>query len=113
MSAPVIDERRYEAEVATLFRSLDDALAEADPDVVEVTRTGDMITMTFASGIRCVLNTQRAVRQLWLAARATAWHFDWDAATGAWHDDKGRGELRATLREIIREHAGQDLLATW
>jgi CyaY protein len=109
----MLDERSYEAEVQKLFRSLDDCLADADPDVLELTRTGDMITMTLASGVKIILNTQRAVRQLWLAARATAWHFDWDAATGSWRDDKGRGDLKALLRDTVRELAGADLLAAW
>lgn len=109
----MLDEQTYDKLFSTLFRSLDDALADADPDVLEVMRTGDMITMTLASGKKCILNTQRAVRQLWLAARAEAWHFDWHPEAAAWLDDKGRGELKTILRGIVRDEAGQDLLAAW
>jgi CyaY protein len=107
----MLDEVVYDRLTSTLFRSLEDALAEVDPDVVEVTRTGDMVTLTFASGIRSVLNTQRAVRQLWLAGRAEAWHFSWDGQS--WQDDKGRGELKAILGTLVRTQSGQDLLAAW
>jgi CyaY protein len=50
------------------------------------------------------------VRQLWLAAKAQAWHFDWDEANGRWVDDRGRGiELTAQLREIVKEHSGVEV----
>ena len=59
---------------------------------------GDVITLTFASGKKAVLNTQRPTRQLWLAANARAWHFGWDDASKTWRDDKGEGvELFAYL----------------
>lgn len=107
----MMDESSYEKLVKRAFRRVEDALAEVDPDVVELTATGDMLTLQFASGVRCILNTQRAVRQLWLAARATAWHFSFDAASDAWLDDKGRGDLWTILAATLREHTGQDLLA--
>ena len=37
------------------------------------------------------MNTQRPVRQIWLAGGDRAWHFDWNASTEQWLDDKGSG----------------------
>src|SRR5687767_9447204 len=102
-----MDESAYLKLVGETFRRIEDALAEVDPDVVEVTSTGDVLTLAFAKGPRCVLNTQRPVRQLWLAARTSAWHFSWDGR--AWMDDKGRGELYDTLAKILKEHGGLDV----
>jgi CyaY protein len=104
----MMDESEYQKLVTGTFRKVEDALAEVDPDVVEVTGTGDMVTLQFKSGVKCILNTQRAVRQLWMAARATAWHFSWDGAR--WQDDKGRGELWSILGVIVNDLAGQDVL---
>ena len=101
-----MDESAYHRVVAATFRRIEDRLADVDPDVLEVSRSGDVLTLTFAGGLRCILNTQRPVRQLWLAARTEAWHFDWDAAKGAWIDDRGRGiDLLAQLAAIVREHS--------
>jgi CyaY protein len=62
------------------------------------------------NGIRCIVNTQRPVRQIWLAARANAWHFDYEESTGLWRADKApHDELFATLRKVTREHAGIDV----
>jgi CyaY protein len=106
-----MDEALYDQRIAATFRRVEDALAEADPDVVEIISTGDMLTLQFASGVRCILNTQRAVRQLWMAARATAWHFSFDEETGSWVDDKGRGDWWGILVSTVNELAGQKLLA--
>jgi CyaY protein len=107
----MMDEPSYDKLVARTFRQVEDRLADVDPDVVELTATGDMLTLQFASGVRCILNTQRAVRQLWLAARASAWHFSYETAGDTWLDDKGRGDLWSILRSAVKELSGQDLLA--
>jgi frataxin-like iron-binding protein CyaY len=47
------------------------------------------------------------VRQLWVAFRDRAWHFDWDAARGTWLDDRGLGiELGKLVEDTTREAAG-------
>jgi CyaY protein len=106
----MMDESTYQQKVAATFRAIETVLDEVDPDLVETTSTGDVMTFAFANGVRCILNTQRPVRQLWLAARAEAWHFDWHEDEGRWIDDRGRGiELRQQLVKIIREQAGLDV----
>ena len=106
-----MDESAYHKLVAKAFRRIEDALEDVDPDVVDASSTGDVFTLTFGSGVRCVLNTQRPVRQLWMAARDSAWHFDYDPAQDRWTDDRGRGlELFATLAQVIAEQSGQRIV---
>jgi CyaY protein len=106
----MMDESTYQKLVGDTFRRVEDAFEDVDPDQVDVTSTGDVVTLAFANGVRCVLNTQRPVRQLWLAAKAQAWHFDWDASGRRWIDDRGRGiELTAQLRDIVKEQCGLDV----
>ena len=38
--AELLDEKTYHQHIATTFRRVEDALADADPDVVEITATG-------------------------------------------------------------------------
>ena len=69
-----------------------------------------MLTLTFRDGKKCVVNTQRPTRQIWLAANARAWHFGYDEATSRWLDDKGQGvELFERVAAIVKEHAGVDV----
>jgi CyaY protein len=98
----------YEATAKKTLRALEDLFAEIDPDQVDCERAGDVITITFPGGLRCIVNTQRPTKQLWLAAKDRAWHFSYDGAS--WLDDKGRGEeFFATVKRIVHENAGISL----
>jgi CyaY protein len=108
----MIDERAYQHLADATFKRIEDALKDVDADDVDLERAGDVLTLTFANGTKCVVNTQRPTRQIWLAANARAWHFDWSEADARWVDDKGRGvELYGAVRAIVRDTAGIDVAA--
>ncbi|MCL2726177.1 MAG: iron donor protein CyaY [Polyangiaceae bacterium] len=103
----MMDERRYFELADAVFREIEDRFNDVDADDVDVERAGDVITLTFRDGRKCIINTQRPTRQIWLAANARAWHFDFDETTSRWVDDKGQGvELVTQVAEIVRESAG-------
>lgn len=105
----MMDESQYLRLVGETFRAIEDAVADVDPSDIDLDSAGDVLTLTMKNGVRCIVNTQRPTRQIWLAARANAWHFSWNDEKREWHDDKGRGELRTILRAIAKEHAGLDV----
>lgn len=106
-----LDEAGYNAQVAKVFKRLLAALDAVDPDVLEADGTGDMVTITAtADGRKVVVNTQRAVKQLWVAGLGQGLHFGFDAARGEWVDDKGKGkELFAWISECVADLCGQRL----
>lgn len=107
----LLDETRYGQLVAETFKRLLQAADAADPDALEADSTGDMITFTgVRTGQKCVVNTQRAVRQLWVAGKSQGIHFDWDEGTRLWKDDKGKGlELFAFVTEAVEDASGERL----
>jgi CyaY protein len=105
-----MDEQRFLHMADEVYRKVERAFEDVDADVVDCEIAGDVLTLGFTGGRRCVLNTQRPTRQLWLAANARAWHFSYDDAKGEWMDDKGQGnELFATMVRIVKEQAGIDV----
>ena len=69
-----------------------------------------MVTLTAPSKEKCIVNTQRAVRQIWVAGQGEGIHFSYDEQTGRWLDDKGRGlELFAFVKRVVRALTGEDL----
>ncbi len=105
-----MDEPTYQRLADTAFRRIADAFADVDPDVVDCDVAGDVVTLTLAGGKRCIVNTQRPTRQIWLAANARGWHFSWDATAERWLDDKGKGEeLYATLAAIVKGATGAEV----
>jgi CyaY protein len=102
-----MDERTYEKLAADTFKAVLDLFEDIDAEDAEVDAGGDVIRIDLRGGRRIVLNTQRPVRQLWLAGGQHAWHFSYDGTR--WQDDKGRGELFAVMRNLVRENVGLEL----
>jgi CyaY protein len=100
----------YSAAVSTFFKKLIAAVDAADPDLVECDSTGDMITITAPkSGAKVIVNTQRAVSQIWVAGKGVGVHFSREP-DGRWMDDKAKGfELGAWVSECVKEAAGVQL----
>ena len=111
-----MDESRYQKLADVALAAIEDMLKDVDAEVVDIERAGDVLSFTFASGKKAVVNTQRPTRQIWLAANARAWHFSYQEPSGAtpgrWTDDKGQGvELLAQIAAIVKDAAGIDLPA--
>ncbi|MBL8918092.1 MAG: iron donor protein CyaY [Myxococcaceae bacterium] len=106
----MMDEALYASAVGQLFKKLVKAVDAADPDVVECDATGDMVTITAArSGEKVVVNTQRAVRQIWVAGKGVGVHFSL-GADGRWLDDKQKGlELLQWIAECVEAATGHRL----
>jgi CyaY protein len=105
-----MDEPRYQHLADDALKTLESMLEDVDADDVDVERSGDVLTLTFRDGKKCVVNTQRPTRQIWLAANARAWHFAYDEASSRWLDDKGQGvELFERVAAIVKENSGVDV----
>ena len=104
-----MDDPTYQKLADATFRAIADAFEDVDSDLVDCEVAGDVVTLTLPGAKRCIVNTQRPTRQIWLAANATAWHFSWDDGVHQWLDDKGRGELLATIAGIVRDATGAEV----
>jgi CyaY protein len=67
-----------------------------------------VLRLDLRDGTRIVINSHRAARQIWMAAVATAWHFD-PVDGGTWRAPKTGEELRPTLARVLRERIGLSL----
>lgn len=105
-----MDDKRYQELASEVFRAIEDLFEDVDAEDVDLDRAGDVLTLTFKGGKKAIVNTQRPTRQIWLAANARAWHFDFDEAGARWVDDKGQGvELVGQIKTIVKETAGIEL----
>ena len=103
----MIDEATYNASVAQFIKALVKAVDAVDPDVLEADATADMVTMTAVkTGEKIIVNTQRAVHQIWVAGKGAGLHFSY-SADARWLDDKGKNiELRAWVVECVKAASG-------
>ncbi len=80
-----------------------------DPEELDYATTDGVVTLEFGDGARFVLNRQAGSLQMWYAADARAWHYDWDAESKRWLDDRDGHELFSNLERTISAKLGRPL----
>jgi CyaY protein len=84
-------------------------LEDFDPDEADYSTGDGVVTIEFPDGGRFVLSRQSATSQIWLAAGAHGWHFNYDAAADRWVDDKDGQDLHVRLVEAMSERLGHQV----
>jgi CyaY protein len=84
---------------ASCDRINDQNLADIDNQ-----RTGGMVTLVFSNRSQIVINLQKPLHEIWLAAKSGGYHFKFDSTQ--WLDTKGQGEFFASLSRYASEQAG-------
>ena len=103
----MLDEKIYRRHLDDTFNQIDQAFADVDPDLAEVTIAQGALTIVFREKTKLLLTPQPSPRQLWVAYRDRAWHFDWDEAKRAWMDDRGLGlDLAKLVEDTTRDATG-------
>jgi len=100
-----MDEASFDRVARDELHALENAFGEIDPDDVEVTTSDGVLRLDLRDGTRIVINSHRAARQIWMAAVASAWHFD-PVSDGTWRASKTGEQLRPTLARIVQERIG-------
>jgi len=75
---------------------------------VDSQRAGGMVTLTFPNHSQIVINLQKPLHEVWMAAQSGGWHYRFDGQT--WQDSKGAGEFFAHLSCHASTQAGKTLV---
>ncbi|MEN9586599.1 MAG: hypothetical protein RIT15_174 [Pseudomonadota bacterium] len=94
-----------EAALASLERNCDSLNDSTDADI-DNQRTGGMVTMTFTNKSQIIINLQKPLQEIWLAAKAGGFHYKFDTATQTWRDTKQATELFADVSRYASEQSG-------
>jgi CyaY protein len=100
-----MDDASFDRVARDELHELENAFSEIDPDDVEVSTSDGVLRLDLRDGTRVVINSHRAARQIWMAAVASAWHFD-PVGDGSWRASKTGEELRPTLARLLHERIG-------
>lgn len=82
---------------------------ESDADV-DNQRVGSMVTLTFPNRSQIIVNLQKPLHEVWMAAKSGGYHYKWSGTK--WLDTKGQGEFFAALSTNASQQAGMALLFT-
>ena len=95
-----------ESVLRTVETSCDRINEESDADI-DNQRVGGMITITFKNKSQIIINLQKPLHEIWLAAKSGGYHYKFDGRQ--WMDTKGQGEFFASLSRYASEQAGCSL----
>lgn len=73
-------------------------------------RTGGMVTLTFPNHSQIIINLQKPLQEIWMAAKSGGYHYKF--YSGQWVDTKGQGEFFASLTRDASAQAGEPLTFT-
>ncbi len=79
---------------------------ESDADI-DNQRVGSMVTLSFANRSQIIINLQKPLQEVWLAAKSGGYHYK--LVEGRWMDTKGQGEFFAQLSQQATAQSGMAL----
>lgn len=97
---------RAEAALAAIEQGCDRINEASDADL-DNQRVGGMITISFQNGSQLIVNLQKPLQEIWLAARSGGYHYRHDGT--AWVDTKTGEEFFGNLSREATLQAGQPL----
>ena len=93
------------------LKAVEDACDRINDDTdadIDNQRTGGMITLTFANGSQIIINLQKPLQEIWMAARAGGFHYKFNGSQ--WLDTKDASEFFGGLSRYATQQAGQALV---
>lgn len=76
---------------------------QTDADI-DNQRTGGMITLTFENRSQIIINLQKPLQEIWMAAKAGGFHYK--LTHGQWRDTKDTSEFFTSLSRYAAEQGG-------
>lgn len=98
---------RAEKVLLAIEERCDDINENTDADL-DSQRSGGLVTITFRNRSQIVVNLQKPLHEIWMAAQSGGYHYKFDGQV--WRDTKGGGEFFEELSRDASAQAGQALV---
>src|ERR1041384_2759497 len=105
MSQEALSEREFDDVADKTLRSMVNALSAIEQGFEADLQSG-ILTIEFTDGVKYIVNSHRAARQIWMAAERTAWHFDCLEPGERGIAAKSGDELWATVEAVVARKTG-------
>jgi CyaY protein len=99
-----VDAGEFNQKVDDTLSAIEDALESVEADL-DWDLSGGILTIECDNGSQVIINRQGPTQQIWVAARAGGFHFDYHADKDCWKQDEL--ELFALLNQSLSEQCGE------
>jgi CyaY protein len=97
----------FDEQVEQVFKSIEDSLDALDMGI-ESLRQGPVLEIEFEDDTKIVVNSQAAMKEIWLAGKAGGFHFR--HSDGQWRDTRSGDEFFAMLSRFASQQAGRGVI---
>ncbi|HHJ34835.1 MAG TPA: iron donor protein CyaY [Gammaproteobacteria bacterium] len=105
-----MNESEFQEIAEQTIEDIQDAIDNSGADI-DYDEIGGVLTLEFDNGSKIIFSKQGAMNQLWMAAKAGGFHFDYDQSSAQWLCDSGDGEeMYAMLSRLASEQAGEEII---
>ena len=102
-----MENKDYFKRVDELFQRVEYKLDEYEDDI-DYDHTPDKLMLNFESnGEKIVINTQHAIKEIWLAGNSRAWHFQFLTDQDIWFARAEQEEFYNCLASLLSDNLGQ------
>ncbi len=98
---------RSEALLKAVEANCDRINEQSDVDI-DNQRSGGMVTLVFANRSQIVINLQKPLHEVWMAAKSGGYHYRF--SSGKWLSTKGDNEFYSDLSGSASQQAGVPLV---
>lgn len=81
-----------------------DRINETSDADIDAQRSSGMVTLAFPNSSQIVINLQKPLHEVWMAAKSGGYHYRFDGSE--WQDTKGAGEFFANLSHNASQQSG-------
>ncbi len=85
-----------------------DALNEGSDVDIDAQRVGAMVTLVFRNRTQIVINLQKPLLEVWMAAKSGGYHYQW--LNGVWWSARDGTEFFADLSRDMTAQSGQAVI---
>ena len=98
------NDAEFHQQAADTILRIEQAVEASGADI-EFENAGDILTLEFDNGSKIIINRQGAAKQIWVAAKAGGFHYNYDAAQNRWLNDQTGAELMQELSRLVSMQA--------
>ena len=104
-----MENKEYFKRVSKLFERVEEKLDQFE-DEIDYDPTPDKLMVSFEKNDKkIVINTQRAIKEVWLAGNSRGWHFQFQADKEIWFANAEQEEFYQCLADLLSDNLGQEV----
>ena len=104
-----MNESEFQEIAEQTIEDIQDAIDNSGADI-DYDEIGGVLTLEFEDGSKIIFSKQRAMNQLWMAAKSGGFHFDYNEGSEQWLCDSGDNqELYEMLSRLSTGQAGEEI----